>query len=216
MHNSDTLVEAASLLQQGRLVAFATDTVYGIGALPVPDATAAIFAAKGRPTGRALPLLLAKADEAPRHGAQVPESALLLTSTYWPGPLTLVVPATEDLARALGAENPSAGIRVPKHDPLRELLRLAGGALAVSSANRSGETESLSAEEVQRALGAHVVLILDGGQSQTHLASTVVDVTTEPPRILRAGSLAAELSRLLDISGETGLQSQGSGGRNDR
>lgn len=205
MHDPDALAEAARVLRQGRLVAFATDTVYGVGALPVPDATAAIFATKGRPTGRALPLLLAVADQAAGHGAQIPESARVLTSSYWPGPLTLVVPATEQLARALGASHPTAGVRVPKHESLRELLRLVGGALAVSSANLSGETESLSAEEVERALGAHVALVLDGGPSQTHLPSTVLDVTTEPPRILRAGALAAPISKLLGIPEDTGV-----------
>ncbi|MDP9381320.1 MAG: L-threonylcarbamoyladenylate synthase [Chloroflexota bacterium] len=197
MSDNEALERAAQELRGGSLVAFATDTVYGVGALPMPEAARALYEAKGRPQDKPLPLLLASADLLPEYAENVPAVVRQLTSVYWPGPLTIVIPGKPEIARTLGARDGSVGIRVPEHPGLLRLLDLCGGALAVSSANRSGQDEVLSAWEAQEQLGTHLALILDGGPSRNPFPSTVVDVRPSPPVILRAGPIAAGVKTLL-------------------
>lgn len=193
MHDPMALRMAATKIRAGMVVVFATDTVYGIGTLPTQAATTEIFRIKGRPTDRPLPLLLAEAEQASQYGITMSEAARSLSERWWPGPLTLVVRAATDVASALGSQDGTVGVRVPNHEPLLSLLNLCGGALAVTSANRSGEDPALSAEEAQHALGDQVSLILDGGPSQTPVPSAVVDVTGPELRVLRPGVLSDEL-----------------------
>jgi L-threonylcarbamoyladenylate synthase len=187
------LARAAAEAGRGNLIAFPTDTVYGVGALPTEEGVARIYAAKGRPPTKPVPLLLADLERVGEYAVSVPESARDLIRRHWPGPLTLVLPGRPELAAALGSRDGSIGLRAPDHPPLQALLRACGGALAATSANRSGHPEATSAEEADRALGDHLALVLDGGVLQGGRASTVVDLTTHPPRILRPGPLVAAL-----------------------
>jgi ribonuclease PH len=197
MSDPEALERAAQELLGGGLVAFATDTVYGVGALPTPEGAAALSAAKGRPRDKPLPLLLASEDLLPRYAEDVPPIVRQLTSAYWPGPLTIVLRGRDEIARVVGSRDGSVGVRVPEHPELLQLLSLCGGALLVSSANRSGDDEALSAWEVQEQLGPHLALILDGGPSRNPFPSTVADARTEPPTIVRPGPVAPGVEALI-------------------
>lgn len=188
---------AAQVLRAGGLVAFPTDTVYGLCALPTPAGVAALFRAKLRPQDKPVPLLLANADLLPSFTTEIPPLAGELASSFWPGALTLVLHGREDIARALGSRDGTIGVRAPDHESLRRLIASCGGALAVTSANRSGEPESRTAEGVDEQLGDRVDLIVDAGPSPSAGPSTVIDLTAGVPRVLRPGSLTPTLERLL-------------------
>ena len=197
MTEPDALAQAARELREGALVAFATDTVYGVGAPPTPAGARALYAAKGRPQDKPLPLLIASADLLPTYCVEMPPIASELAAAHWPGPLTLVVPGDRELARTLGSEDGSLAVRVPDNPQLRQLLALCGGALAVTSANRSGEDEALSAWEAEEQLGPRLSLILDGGPSRNPFPSTIVDVRPSPPVLVREGLIGAKVLALL-------------------
>ena len=188
--------DAIEVLRSGGIVAIPTDTVYGIGvALETPGGIERLFAAKSRPPDKAIALLVADATQATEIG-RLTSAARALADAFWPGGLTLVVPRRTDrpLPAALtGGELapgaiPTVGLRVPDHDAPRALAR-ALGPLPTTSANRSGEPEARDADEIERLLGESIDLILDGGSAAGGPASTVVDVTTDEPRILRAGAI---------------------------
>jgi L-threonylcarbamoyladenylate synthase len=197
-----TAIEA---LRAGGVVAMPTDTVYGIGvSLDTPGGIERLFAAKSRPPDKAIALLLADLEQAADIGELTP-AAQALAAAFWPGGLTLVVPRRMDrpLPAALtGGELapgaiPTVGLRVPNHDAPRALAR-ALGPLPTTSANRSGEPEARDADEIERLLGGAIELVLDGGPAGGGPASTVVDVTSEAPRILRSGAVDEEaISRCL-------------------
>lgn len=197
MADPDALEYAARELAGGGLVAFATDTVYGVGALATSEGARALFRAKRRPHDRPLPLMLASAELLEERASDVPPAARALAERFWPGPLTLVLPARAELAGGLGSRDGSVGFRVPDHALLRRLLELCGGALAVTSANRSGGAEPMSAWDVAEQLGSRVDLILDGGEARTPFPSTVVDARRRPPAVLRSGLIAARVEELL-------------------
>ena len=207
MFRDESLRAAARELAEGGLVAFATDTVYGVGALPSPRSARRVFEAKGRPGDKPLPLLLAGAALLDKYSVHVPAAARALADAYWPGPVTIVVQGRPAASKAVGSRDGGIGVRVPNHEPLLRLLAACGGALAVSSANRSGEPEALSAGEVEEQLGAHVALILDGGPSRNPIPSTVVDVRPAEPVILRSGlvegGVRAALAAARIAAGET-------------
>lgn len=209
MSEPDALAEAARELRDGGLVAFATDTVYGVGALPTGRAAAALYAAKGRAPSKPLPLLVASAELVTTYAAGLSPAGAALAAAYWPGPLTLVLDGRTDLAAILGSRDGSIGVRVPDHAPLRRLLELSGGALAVSSANRSGGDEATSAWEAEEQLGEHLALILDGGPSRNPFPSTVVDVRADPPVILRQGLAGHGVRDLIASLRPSGAASDG-------
>jgi L-threonylcarbamoyladenylate synthase len=193
---TEARAEAARVLAAGGVVALPTDTVYGIAvALETPGGIEQLFAAKQRPPDKAIALLLAEVDQAAEIGVMT-EVARALAEAFWPGGLTLVVPRREDrpLPAALtgGALAPGAiatiGLRVPDHDAPRALAR-AVGPLPTTSANRSGEPECRDADEIEARLGTAVDLILDGGVAHGGPASTVVDATAVPVRVLREGAI---------------------------
>jgi len=192
--------EAVRALEAGGIVAFPTDTVYGIAVAPrTPDGTERLFAAKQRPPDRAIALLAADADQAAGIG-ELNAPAAALARCFWPGGLTLVVPRRGD--RALPA---TVGLRVPDHAAPRALA-LAVGPLPTTSANRSGEPEARDADELEAQLGDALDLILDGGPAGGGPASTVVDATTDPVRILREGAISAEaINRCLVSAGLPGV-----------
>jgi L-threonylcarbamoyladenylate synthase len=208
----DARAEAARVLVAGGLVAVPTDTVYGIAvSLDTPGGIERLFAAKQRPPDRAVALLLADAAQAAEIG-EMNESGSALAQAFWPGGLTLVVPRRGDrpLPVALtgadsAADLPTIGLRVPDHDAPRALAR-AVGPLPTTSANRSGEPEARDADELEAQVGASLDLILDGGPAHGGAASTVVDTTTEPVRILRQGAIGAdEIDRCLTSVGLPGV-----------
>lgn len=193
-----SLAQAAALLQAGALVAFPTDTVYGVGALAWHEqGVARLYTAKGRPEDKAIPLLLASAaDLSAIDGLMAgPPSPLVqrLAQRFWPGPLTLVVPSGWRVPPVITAGGNTVAVRVPDHPVTLRLLALLGAPLAATSANLSGQPDSLTAQDVLAQLRGRVDLVLDGGACPGGLASTVVDVTCDPPRILRPGPVSLQV-----------------------
>jgi L-threonylcarbamoyladenylate synthase len=192
------LEEAVRLLRAGQCVAFPTDTVYGVGAdLAAPGGLDALYAAKDRPAANPLVLLLADLGQAT--GWIRPGPALeALAARFWPGPLTLVVTAADSVPPRVTAGRPSVGLRVPDCALARALVAALGRPLPTTSANRSGGPDPRNASEVLAALGGRVPLLLDGGPSPGGQASTVLDLSVEPPLVRRAGPVSVEeLRRVL-------------------
>jgi L-threonylcarbamoyladenylate synthase len=191
---------AVEILKMGGLVAFPTDTVYGVGALAFNgQAVESIYLAKDRPEEKAIPVLIADADELAKVCAMVPEIALKLGTRFWPGPLTIVLPRHPDLPLAISS-GPTVGVRIPNHPVARSLLRLAGP-MAVTSANLSGKANPCDAQEVQDQLGGRIALIIDGGRTPGGVPSTVVDCTRQEVLILRAGPISKD--EIMVIAGQT-------------
>jgi len=187
----DSISRALDVLRAGGLVAFPTDTVYGVGALAFDGAAIeAIYAAKDRPVEKAIPILIAGVDELGKVAERVPHMAQVLAARFWPGPLTLVIPKLPTLPEAVSATS-TVAVRVPDHPIARALLRQAGP-MAVTSANLSGEDNPITAGDVLRQLGGHIPLILDGGSAPGGTPSTVVDCLGIHPSILREGPIAME------------------------
>ncbi|MCJ8142701.1 L-threonylcarbamoyladenylate synthase [Ancylobacter sp. A5.8] len=191
--------EAARVLRAGGLVALPTETVYGLACDATdPVAVARLYAAKGRPSFNPLIAHVPDLDAARRVG-HFPAEALALATRFWPGPLTLVVPAkpeaTSELARA---GHSSVAIRVPAHEVALAVLRAAGRPIAAPSANRSGHVSPTTAEHVLADLDGAIDLILDAGPCAVGIESTILDATVAPPALLRPGGLArAEIERAL-------------------
>jgi L-threonylcarbamoyladenylate synthase len=195
--------EAIAALRAGGIVALPTDTVYGIAvALDTPGGIEALFAAKRRPPEKAVMLLIGDAAQARTIG-QWPPAAAALAEAFWPGGLTVVVPQRPDvsLPAALTGGAPTIGLRVPDH-PAPRALAAAVGPLPTTSANISGMWEARDADEILAQLGDVIAVVLDGGVAHGGPASTVVDCTVDPPRILREGAIAPErVAAALDAAG---------------
>jgi L-threonylcarbamoyladenylate synthase len=189
--NPRALPRALEILRAGGLVAFPTDTVYGLGCLAF-DQTAieSIYLAKDRPLEKAIPILIADVDDLDRVTRDLPDLARRLASRFWPGPLTLILPKRVDLPAAVSATD-TVGVRVPDNDTARTLLR-AAGPMAVTSANLSGRESPRTVSEVIRQLDGRIPLVLDGGETRGGVPSTVVDVSGAEPVILRAGPVTLE------------------------
>jgi L-threonylcarbamoyladenylate synthase len=184
--------QAAFLLQQGQLVCFPTDTIYGIGAAASnDDAIRRLYAVKGRSPDKPLPLLISEPAEASWY-AEVTSAAKSLMAQFWPGPLTIVMRKVEGLRSAALARRNTVGLRVPDHDVPRDIVRMLGEPLTGTSANRSGVRPPVSAAEVAFSLGEMVSLVIDGGRSPGGEESTVVDVTGPAPVIVREGAISRE------------------------
>ena len=186
-----TLEQALRVLRSGGMVAFPTDTVYGLGALAFDGAAVKrIYTAKGRPVEKAIPILLGDEADLAKVTMGVPDLASRLAAHYWPGPLTLVIPKHPDLPEAVSATE-TIGVRMPDH-PVARMLLQAAGPMAVTSANISGQPSPSTAEEVQDQLGGRIALIIDGGRTPGGVPSTVVDCTGAEPSILREGPISKE------------------------
>ena len=186
-----TLARALAVLRDGGLVAFPTDTVYGVGALAFNGtAVGSIYAAKDRPVEKAIPVLVGDSADLSKVTLDVPEMAARLAARFWPGPLTLVVPKHPDLPETVSA-SPTVGVREPDHGVARALLS-AAGPMAVTSANLSGQPSPSTAQEVFAQMGGRIALIIDGGKTPGGVASTVVDCSGPEPLILREGPISKE------------------------
>ncbi|HET7229841.1 MAG TPA: L-threonylcarbamoyladenylate synthase [Longimicrobium sp.] len=190
------LADAAQVLKQGGLVAFPTETVYGLGAHALDaSAVARIYQAKGRPAYNPLIVHVASVDAARALSSAWPEAADRLAERFWPGPLTLVVPRSAEIPDAVSAGLDTVGIRIPAHPVAHALLQAAGIPVAAPSANRSMGISPTTAEHVRRSLGNAVDVIVDGGPCPVGIESTVLSLAGEVPTILRPGSIPASALR---------------------
>ena len=181
---------AADVLRHNGLVAFPTDTVYGVGALAFKaEAVQRLYIVKGRSTDKAIAVLIARNSDLLTVAKELTPSAQKLALKYWPGSITLVVPKHPNLPAAVSPLS-TVGVRFPDHPVAQKLLELTGP-LAVTSANRSGEPHALTAEEVLANLSGRIDLLLDGGRTPGGIPSTVVDCTGSKPVILREGPISA-------------------------
>jgi L-threonylcarbamoyladenylate synthase len=196
---------AVDLLQADEVVAFPTDTVYGIGVRAVSTpAIEKLYQIKARSLDKPIPVMIAEVQQLERLVQSIPDSARRLASQFWPGALTMVLPKRRDLPENL-TNLPGVGVRIPDHPFVLELLRLCGP-LAVTSANLSGQPEALDADAVMTQLGGRLALVVDGGASGGGVSSTVVDLSSGRIKILREGPI--NLSMIEQALGDPGLVSE--------
>jgi L-threonylcarbamoyladenylate synthase len=189
--SANTLARALEVLKAGGLVAFPTDTVYGVGALAFDGkAIESIYAAKDRPADKAIPVLIGDREDMEKVAVDIPESGRRLASRFWPGPLTILVAKRADLPAAVSATS-TVGLRVPDHEVARGLLR-AAGPMAVTSANISGAQSPVTAEQVFEQLRGRIPLIIDGGRTPGGVPSTLVDCTAPELQVLRKGPIGLD------------------------
>jgi L-threonylcarbamoyladenylate synthase len=185
-----TLARATAALERGGLVVVPTDTVYGVAArLDRPEAVARLYVAKGRPEDRPIPVLISSPDRLARLTRDLPAGAAAFAGQFWPGALTIALPRSAAVPDLVVAGGDTVGLRMPDHPFALALIGACGGALAVTSANRSGEPSLREATAVAEAIGAAVDLIVDSGTAPGGLASTVVALDAAGPRVLREGPI---------------------------
>lgn len=197
---------AADILRAGGLVAFPTETVYGLGAdASNPDAVARLYRVKGRPAGHPVIVHFDSMERALAWARDVPQDARILAERFWPGPLTLILKGSEQAKPFVTGGQPSVGIRVPAHPVAQQLLKAFGGGVAAPSANRFGHVSPTTAQHVRDDLGSDVDLVLEGGASEVGIESTIVDFSGEGFSILRPGRISAEeVEKVLGRKGRTG------------
>jgi L-threonylcarbamoyladenylate synthase len=189
--DNKALQRALNTLRDGRLVAFPTDTVYGLGALAFDGAAVeSIYVAKDRPVEKAIPILIWDITDLEKISDDIPDLARRLASRFWPGPVTVLIPKKPTLPESVSATS-TVAVRVPDHTVARELLRVAGP-MAVTSANISGQVSPCTAQEVLAQLNGRIDLIIDGGRTPGGVPSTLVDCSGEEIKILRAGPITLE------------------------
>lgn len=195
-----TIERAVRVLRDGGLVAFPTETVYGLGAdARNPAAVAKIFAAKGRPADHPLIVHLPSPELLPRWAARVPDAAHRLADAFWPGPLAIVLPRANGVPDAVTGGLDTVGLRMPAHPVALALLRAFGDGIAAPSANRYGRVSPTVAEHVHEELGDRVDVVLEGGRCDVGIESTIVDLSGETPVLLRPG--AVTVAMLEDVLG---------------
>lgn len=193
--------EAVAILKKGGVIAFPTETFYGLGADAANrKAVESIFEIKGRSFNNPIPLVIGNPGDLVDLVEDIPPVAEILMSRFWPGPLTLVFRASRRLDSRLTAGTGKIGIRISSHPVATALAGAIGGAITATSANRSGEKECTSVAAVIGQLGGSLDVVMDGGSTTGGTASTILDVTGDPPRILRQGVIPAD--RLRDICGK--------------
>jgi len=182
--------QAADLLRAGQVVALPTETVYGLAANALDaEAVARIYEIKGRPAHNPIIVHVAGLEMARRCVATWPPSADKLAAAFWPGPLTLVLPRSKEIPDAVTAGGTTVGVRCPSHPIIQAVIRECGFPLAAPSANPSNRISPTTADHVRKQLGGKIRCIVDGGPSQVGIESTVLDLTAEPPRVLRPGMI---------------------------
>ncbi len=193
-----TIERAWHLLRSGEVIAFPTDTVYGVGVHAFqPEAVAALYAVKNRPKSKAIPILVAQTEDVTRVARRIPAITWDLAQRFWPGGLTLVLPRAEKVPSVVTAGGDTVAIRCPDHPVPLALANAIGVPLAATSANLSGQPSPTSAFQVVEQLAGRVPLIVDGGECPGGVPSTVVDLSVSPPRLLRAGAIS--FGELLDL-----------------
>ncbi len=189
----ESIAKAAQLLKAGGLVAFPTDTVYGVGVYAfLPQAVERIYLVKERPLNKAIPLLLDSPESLPNVARDISAKAWSLAREYWPGALTLVLyrrPVVPDIVTGGG---PTVAVRVPDHSFTLQLIQAVGAPLATTSANMTGCPDPQTAHEVAEYLEGKIDLILDGGPCPGGMPSTVIDLTSTPPAVVRAGAISRQ------------------------
>jgi len=189
---------AQRLLRSGQVVAFPTDTVYGVGAHVFQhEAVAALYAVKNRPLSKAIPILIANIRDVRRVARTIPPVTWQLAEQFWPGGLTIILPRAEALPAIVTAGGDTAAIRCPRHPIPLALMDRIGAPLAVTSANQSGQPSPTTARQVMSQLTGRLPLIIDGGDCPAGIPSTLVDLSTSPPRLLRAGAIQVHRLRPL-------------------
>jgi L-threonylcarbamoyladenylate synthase len=201
--NRETRERAAAEVRAGGLVAFRTDTFYGLGADPCHRAALQnLLALKGREEGKPILLVIADASEVARFNARASKLFDHVSARHWPGALTLVVGACPELPPELTAGTGTIGLRLPADREVREFVRACGGALTATSANRAGEPPACTAEEVARAFPDGLALIVDGGAARSTEPSTVLDVSRAEARLIREGVVSwRELQETIKSAG---------------
>jgi L-threonylcarbamoyladenylate synthase len=205
---------AAQILRAGGLVAFPTETVYGLGAdASNAAAVARLYKVKGRPADHPVIIHFASADAAFQWGRDIPDSARTLANKFWPGPLTLIVKRSAKAKDFVTGGQDSVGLRVPSHPVAQALLKEFGGGVAAPSANRFGQVSPTTAQHVRADLGADVDLVLDGGPSEVGIESTILDVSGGEAVLLRPGTISrASLQTIISIHEKSGSSPRHSGG----
>jgi L-threonylcarbamoyladenylate synthase len=206
---------AVEILRNGGLVAFPTETVYGLGAdADNPQAVRSIFKVKGRPEFHPLIVHLGSGDQIDKWAVEIPDEAFLLIRTFWPGPLTLILKRAHRVLKEVTGGQETVGLRVPDHKTALALLREFGGGVAAPSANRFGRVSPTCADHVRRDLGTDVDCILDGGECEVGVESTIVDFSSGEPAILRPGGVTREqlqdtLRQEVTVRGGTAIRVSG-------
>ena len=197
----EDLAYAADLIRKGELVGIPTETVYGLGANGLDEvAVDRIYEAKGRPKDNPFILHIAESKEMEAICHSIPESAWRLAERYWPGPLTMVLPVKDCVPKRTVAGLNTVGVRCPAHEATRTLIRLAGVPIAAPSANISGKPSTTTAEHVLHDMDGRIAAIIDGGPCAVGVESTIIDLTSEVPQLLRPGGITPE--ELLESLGE--------------
>ena len=192
--DADVMDRAGKLIAEGELVAFPTETVYGLGGdAPDPDASRKIYAAKGRPSDNPLIVHIAEFDDMKRVAREVPEQARKLADAFWPGPLTMIVWKSDAVPEATTGGMQTVAVRMPNHPVALELIRRSGCLIAAPSANTSGRPSPTEAQHVAEDLSGKIAMILDGGPVGIGIESTIIDLTEEKPMILRPGYITPEM-----------------------
>ena len=192
---------AADIIKKGGLVAIPTETVYGLGANGLDEqAVIKIFEAKGRPQDNPLILHVAEPAEMEKFCHNIPKSAYLLAEKFWPGPLTMVLPARDIVPRRTTAGLDTVAVRCPDNDTTRQIIRLSGVPIAAPSANISGKPSTTTAQHVFHDHNGKIDAIVDGGPCRVGVESTIVDLTDERPRLLRPGGITPE--QLMEVLGD--------------
>ena len=199
--DAQTPVTAAEIIKNGGLVAIPTETVYGLGANGLDEAAVArIFEAKGRPQDNPLILHISDASEMERFCHSIPQAAYDLADAFWPGPLTIVLPARDIVPKRTTGGLSTVGVRCPDHNVTREIIRLSGVPIAAPSANISGKPSTTTAAHVLHDHDGRIAAVVDGGASRVGVESTIVDLTDERPRLLRPGGIGPE--QLMEVLGD--------------
>lgn len=199
--DQNKMKDAAEIIAQGGLVAFPTETVYGLGADALhPEASMKIYAAKGRPSDNPLIVHIAKFEDLESIAKEVPEQARKLADAFWPGPLTMIVWKNEKVPYETTGGMDTVAIRMPNHPVALELIRQSGCLIAAPSANTSGKPSPTEAAHVKKDLDGKIPMILDGGAVGIGIESTIIDLTEDTPMILRPGYITQQM--LEDVLGE--------------
>lgn len=191
--NEEAIERAASALREGKLVIFPTETVYGLAADAFDaGAVAKVYAAKHRPFSEALPVQVGEKQDIKKVAASIPASAQKLIDRFMPGPITIILNKNAKVPEIVTANGRTIGVRMPNHPVALEVLWEFGRPIIATSANIHGGAEPLTAADAVAQLGESVEIVLDSGPARLGQASTVVDVTQDPPRVLRVGALSVE------------------------